>query len=75
MYRQIDGIAMGGPLGPTMLNIFISFLGKICLLACIEGPKYNVRYVDDIFCVFENDVEAGCFNKTLKSLHPALHFT
>lgn len=25
MYEQMDGIAMGGPLGPVMANIFIIF--------------------------------------------------
>ena len=28
MYRQIDGVAMGSPLGPTLANIFVSFYDK-----------------------------------------------
>ena len=25
MYRQIDGVAMGSPLGPTLANIFVGY--------------------------------------------------
>ena len=28
MYRQIDGVAIGFPLGPTLANIFVGFYGK-----------------------------------------------
>ena len=26
MYRQIDGVAMGSPLGPILANIFVGYL-------------------------------------------------
>lgn len=45
------------------------------MLAHIEGPRYYVRYVDDTFCVFENEIEAGAFCQALNTLHPPLHFT
>ena len=33
-YKQIDGVAMGSPLGPTFDNIFLSYLEQIWLKNC-----------------------------------------
>ena len=33
-YKQIDGVAMGFPLGPTLANIFFCFYEQICLDNC-----------------------------------------
>ena len=29
IYRQIDGVAMGPPIGPTLANAFLCFHGQI----------------------------------------------
>lgn len=39
MYKEIDGIAMGSPLGPEMANIFVGFHEQD-LLAHIEIQCY-----------------------------------
>ena len=33
-YKQIDGVAMGSPLGPTFGNIFLSYHEQIWLKNC-----------------------------------------
>ena len=46
LYRQIDGVAMGSPLGPTLANAFSCHYEKECL-DC--DPIEFKMYVDDIF--------------------------
>lgn len=50
MYCQIDGIFMGSPLDPMMVNIFVEFYEQD-LLACIKKKKniLLIWYVDDTF--------------------------
>ena len=50
IYRQIDGVAMGSPLGPILANIFMSNLEKHGKLsAIINKTLFYKRYVDDTF--------------------------
>ena len=51
LYKQIDGVAMGSPLGPTLANAFLCHYEKIWLNECPSQFKPVVyrRYVDDIF--------------------------
>ena len=50
LYQQLDGVAMGSSLGPTLANIFLCHYEDIwlrdCSLQC--KPSYCKRYVDDI---------------------------
>ena len=50
-YDQIDGVAMGSPLGPLLANIFLSFHETNWLKDCPFEfkPLYYRRYVDDSF--------------------------
>ena len=50
-YKQIDGVAMGSPLGLTLANLFLVHHKHKWLQSCpIElQPKYYHRYADDIF--------------------------
>ena len=60
-YKQIDGVAMVSPLGPTLANIFLCFHEQIWLdNCCIEfKPMIYRRFVDDIFLLFryKEDIE------------------
>ena len=53
-YKQIDGVAMGSPLGPTFVNIFLCFYEQIWLENCPVDFKPVVcrRYVDDTFLLY-----------------------
>lgn len=76
-YRQIDGVAMGSPLGPTMANIFLCHNEDIWLTNCPEQfkPKYYQRYVDDIFVLFCNKDHVNKFDKYINSRHQNMNFS
>ena len=73
LYRQIDGVAMGSPLGPILANIFVGHLEAS--IPVDEMPKLYDRFVDDTFSVFVDKGEADIFFSRLNGLHPNLRFT
>ena len=77
IYKQIDGMAMGSPLGPVFANIFMNSLEEKYLSQCpIEiKPKYYKRYVDDTFTVFENIHQAEEFLNYINTFHTNIKFT
>ena len=56
IYQQIDGVAMGSPLGPLFANIFMSFHEKSWFYNCpsLFKPLLYRRYVDDCFLLFRS---------------------
>ena len=73
MYRQIDGVAMGSPLGPVLANIFLGYCES--LIEDDMWPDMYCRFVDDTFSLFCGRSNALEFLHCLNSLHPALRFT
>ena len=74
MYRQVDGVAMGSPLGPALANIFVGYY-KEKLFSEISKPSVYFRYVDDTFVIFQNEKESEEFLTRLNGLHSSLWFT
>ena len=74
MYKQTDGVAMGSPLGPALVNIFVRFYEEK-LFSQISKPSTYFRYVDDTFAIFRNEEESENFFNQLNCLHPSLKFT
>ena len=56
LYKQIDGVAVGSSLGPTLTNAFLCHYEKIWLNECPSQFKPVVyrRYVDNIFVLFKS---------------------
>ena len=74
-YQQVDGVAMGSPLAPTLASIFLSKIEeKISLYDGIK-PKIYKRYVDDIFLLFDNKEQVEPFLNYMNSLHSNIKFT
>ena len=77
IYKQIDGVAMGSPLGPTLANVFMSHMEKRWLKDCpLEfKPILYRRYVDDSFLLFNSDQHIQQFLEYLNNKHESIKFT
>ena len=77
IYKQIDGVAMGSPLGPTLANVFMCHMEKKWLQDCPSHfkPVLYRRYVDDTFLLFTDDNHIDQFLMFLNSQHPNISFT
>ena len=76
LYMQIDGMAMGSPLGPTFANIFMCYLEEKMFRNPVEfQPTYYKRYVDDTFVMFRSPDDRGRFLEFINSLHSNIKFT
>ena len=71
LYKQIDGIAMGSPLGSTLANTFLCHYEKLWLDRC--PPKFKPvvyrRYVDDVFVLFKSKDHLLLFAKYMNTRH------
>ena len=76
-FRQVDGVTMGSPLGPTMANFCLADLETKLLRDSSDesfAPSLYLCYVD-IFCVFRLGSSHEQFLDKLNCLHPNLKFT
>ena len=76
-FTNIDGVAMGSPLGPTLANIFLCFHEQIWLDNCpVEfKPVIYRRFVDDTFLLFRSKEHIEKFRLYLNCQHPNIKFT
>ena len=76
-YSQIDGVAMGSPLGPTLANIFLCYHESNWLKDCPKDfkPVYYKRYVDDIFVLFNKPEHAQFFLEYMNKKHKNMKFS
>lgn len=75
MYDQIDGVAMGSPLAPALANLFLGHYEDKWIHENNDKVRFYKRYVDDIFCILNNEVEANAFLSYLNIQHPNIKFT
>jgi len=77
LYQQIEGMAMGSPLGPSFANSFLSYHEESWLsdCPCEFKPLLYRRYVDDCFVVFKKPEHASLFLQYLNSKHVSIKFT
>ncbi|XP_022804616.1 uncharacterized protein LOC111341856 [Stylophora pistillata] len=74
LYEQIDGVAMGSPLGPLMANAFLCSI-KEKLDEDNKLPEFYRRYVDDPFAIVTSVPAAEDLLSTLNNRHQSIHFT
>ena len=78
LYKQVDGVSMGSPLGPTIANFCLAHFESQLLSNNSDensSPNLYLRYVDDIFCVFRSGTSYQEFLGKLNNMHPNLQFT
>ena len=54
-YIQVDGVAMGSPLGPVLGNIFMAELETSVIPNFSNEVKLWRRFVDDTYCLARSD--------------------
>ena len=74
-YKQVDGAAMGSPLGPALANMY-SFESR-WLRDCPNDfkPLFYRRYIDFIFLLFSSPDHADKFREYLLSKRPNIKFS
>ena len=75
-YKQVDGVAMGSALGPTLANAFLFYYEKAWLDNCPihYKPVIYKRYVGDIFVLFSSKEHLQLFVKYMNKQHKCLKF-
>lgn len=73
-YRQIDGVAMGSPLGPILADFFMLMLERKLNRDISQLPYYK-RYVDDILVFGSSKIQVERLVDKLNSAHANLKVT
>ena len=76
LFKQVDGVAKGSPLGPSLANFFLGHIEESKIFQNENFyPIVYLRYVNDIFAVFEQGTTYRPFFKVLNEQHNNLQFT
>ena len=77
LYKQMGGLGMGQPLGPTFANIFMCFHEQNWLEQCPSefAPILYKRYIDDTFVLFKDKSHVHLFLNYLNGQHTSINFT
>ena len=75
IYRQIDRLAMGSPLGPLPADIFMSKLENNSLQEHIFSFDVYLCYIDDTFIVFNETINIDDLLASFNEVHNASSFT
>ena len=76
LYQQIDEVTMGSALGPTIASFFLGQLKeKILGQNLSASPKLYLRYVDDVYAVFDDHNSSSSFLSSPNAKHRDIKFT
>ena len=77
LYQQLDGVAMGSPLGQLLANIFMSHVEKLLFNSELKKEvNFWVRYVNDIFVMFNKiNPNINSILAFLNNIHRNIKFT
>ena len=68
--KQIDGLTMDFPQGPTLVNFFLKYVKeKIFAQNSSAAPKLYLRYIDDVYAIFDDDNSYSSCLSILNSQH------
>ena len=74
-YSQNFGMAMGNPLSPVLSNLYMELFEKKILNRILPRNVVWFRYVDDIICIWPNNLDENVFLMSLNDLVPSIKFT
>ena len=74
LYLQIEGVAMGSPLGVSFANFYMCDIENKVLLNQTMAPTTYCRYIDDIYTVVRDETHLKQL-KTAMEQHSVLKFT
>ena len=75
-YKQVDGVAMGNPLSPSIANYYMEFFENKALESTMKKPTLWLRYVDDVFAIWPHGRQnLSIFLNHLNSIHENIKFT
>ena len=72
LYRQIECIVMGSPLGPALANLLVGYL-EYKIISEIQCKYY--RYEDDHYIITNNIEDSVALFDKLNNIHNAITFT
>ena len=75
IYAQKFGMAMGNPLSPLLSNLYMEFFETKLLKNILPINARWFRYVDDILCIWPDNLDIDSFLNILNSLVPSIKFT
>ncbi|XP_059584358.1 uncharacterized protein LOC132250811 [Alligator mississippiensis] len=72
-FLQMMGIAMGTKMAPQYANLFMSHLEEDFLKNCTIKPLLYLRYIDDIFIIWSENLQSLIeFHQKFNSHHPSI---
>ena len=76
-YKQIDGVTMGSPLGPALVDSFMCSFENKWLKDYPHSlkPVFYRRYLDHMLVLFSSLDQAEKFKKYISSKHPNINFS
>ena len=74
LYEQVDGVAMGSPLGPLMANTFMCSVEEK-LARENRLTSFYKSYMDDTLALVRDLSEANDLLTRLNEAHPSIQFT
>ena len=73
LYKQTDGLFRGNPLASLMADIFMNWVVDQ-MNQFGPQPLVLFRYVDEIFCAFESEIDLNLFFQKISSIHHGIKF-
>ena len=76
-YKQLDGVAMGSPIGSLMADVIMNYVidKALEITPQLHRPSFFCRYVDDCFATFTEPTSIDIFVNNLNCIHKQIHFT
>ena len=75
IYQQDEGLAMGSPLSPAMVNIYMEYFEEMALESISLKPTIWLRYIHDTFILWLHQEDVQILLDHVNSTRPLIRFT